>query len=136
VIDRSRPGHNDATSIPRFLAELIAWVAAGWALWPHSPVLAIAAVVLLIALPTVFGTPGDKPGGVVVPVPGIVTVLLVLLQLVTAAVAGWVAWPWWVAVPVTVLCLVVPVTELPRWRRLLGVRVSTPDRSRPTAGEG
>jgi hypothetical protein len=61
---------------------------------------------------------------------------LVLLQLVTAAVAGWVAWPWWVAVPVTVLCLVVPVTELPRWRRLLGVRVSTPDRSRPTAGEG
>jgi hypothetical protein len=128
VIDKSEPGHHDTASILRFLTELIAWVGTGWALWPHSPVLAIAAVALLIGLPTIFGTPGDKPGGVIVAVPGVVTVLLVLLQIVAAAVAAWVAWPWWVAVPVTVLCLVVPFTELPRWRRLLSTPVSTSDR--------
>lgn len=125
MIDKSGPGHHDAASVLRFVAELIAWVATGWALWPHSPVLAIVAVVLLIGLPAVFGTPGDKPGEVIVAVPGIVTVLLVLLQVVAAAVAAWVAWPWWVAAPVTVLCLVVPVTELPRWRRLLRAPAST-----------
>jgi hypothetical protein len=135
VIDKSRPGHNDAASALRFLAELIAWVATPWALWPHSPILAVAAVVLLIALPAVFGTPGDKPGGVLVPAPGAVTVLLVLLQLVAAAVAAWVAWPWWAAAAVTVLCLIVPVTERPRWRRLLGAGVSRRT-TRPTAGRG
>jgi hypothetical protein len=124
VIDNSPPGHNDVASALRFLAELIAWVATPWALWPHSPFLAVAAVVVLIGLPTVFGTPGDKPGGTPVPVPGAVTVLLVLLQLVAATVAAWVAWPWWAAAAVTVLCLVVPVTELPRWRRLLGAGAS------------
>jgi len=133
VIDKTRPGHNDAASALRFLTELIAWVAAPWALWPHSIPLAIVAVVLLIGLPTVFGTPGDKPGGVHVPVPGVVTILLVLLQLVAATVAAWVAWPWWAAGPVTLLCLVVPVTELPRWRRLLSVEVSPQNHQRPTA---
>jgi hypothetical protein len=96
-------------------------VATAWALWPHSPAVAIAAVVLLVGLPTVFGTPGDKPGGVAVPVPGMVTVVLMLLQLIAATAAAWAAWPWWAAVPVTVLCLLTPVTELPRWRRLLGI---------------
>ncbi len=128
MIEKTGPGHNDTASALRFLTELIAWVATPWALWPHSPFLAIAAVVLLIGLPTVFGTPGDKPGGAPVPVPGAVTVLLVLLQIVAAAVAAWVAWPWWAAVPVTVLCLVVPFTELPRRRRLLRTEVSTSDR--------
>ncbi|GIE85353.1 hypothetical protein [Actinoplanes regularis] len=128
MIEKSGPGHNDTASALRFLTELIAWVATPWALWSYSPILAIAAVVLLIGLPTVFGTPGDKPGGVIVPVPGAVTVLLVLLQIVAAAVAAWVAWPWWAAAPVTVLCLVVPFTELPRWRRLLRTEVPTPDR--------
>jgi hypothetical protein len=135
VIDKSRPGHNDVASGLRFLAELIAWVATPWALWPHSPVVAIAAVVLLVGLPTVFGTPGDKPGGVAVAVPGLVTVLLVLLQLIAATAAAWVAWPWWAAAPVTVLCLLTSVTELPRWRRLLGIESPARERSHPTADE-
>lgn len=124
MIDTSRPGHNDTASALRFLAELIAWVATPWALWAYSPVLAIAAVVVLIGLPTVFGTPGDKPGGTVVAVPGIVTVLLVVLQLVAATAAAWAIWPWWAAGPVTVLCMTVPITELPRWRRLLTAKAS------------
>ena len=119
MIENRQPGHNDLASALRFLAELVAWVATPWALWPHSAVLALVALILLIGLPTVFGTPGDKPGGVLVPVPGFVTVLLVLLQLVAATASAWMAWPWWAAVAVTALCLVVPFTERPRWRRLL-----------------
>ena len=114
-----RSGHNDARGALRFLTELIAWVAAPMALWSRSPLVAIAAVAVLIGLPAVFNTPGDRPGGgVVVAVPGWVTVLLVLLQLVAASVATWFLWPWWVAAPVTVLCLSVCVTEQPRWHRL------------------
>ena len=109
----------------RFGTELIAWIGAPWALWQHSVVLAIASVVVLIGLPTLFQTPGDKPH-LVVPVPGFVTVLLVLLQLVAAVVAAWFAWPTAVAVAVTVLAAACVVTEQPRWRWLLGRGRQTP----------
>lgn len=116
-----RPGHNDARGALRFLTELIAWVTVPWALWPHSIAVAIGAVVVLIGLPSLFNTPGDRPGGgaPLIAVPGIVAILLVLIQLAAATAAAWVVWPWWVATPVTVLCLIVPVTEQPRWRRLM-----------------
>lgn len=120
MTDNSRPGHNDARGAVRFLTELIAWVAVPWALWPHSATVAVAAVVLLIGLPAVFNTPGDRPGGgVLVPVPGTVTILLLLIQLITATTAAWVIWPWWIATLVTILCSIVPVTEQPRWRQLI-----------------
>jgi hypothetical protein len=123
VIDTSHPGHDYASGGLRFLTELIAWVAVPWALWPHSIALAVGAVVLLIGLPAVFSTPGDRPGGgTPVSVPGIVTILLVLMQLAAATAAVWVLWPLWAAAAVTVLCLIVPVTEQPRWRRLLSSR--------------
>jgi hypothetical protein len=127
VIDTSHPVHDYASGGLRFLTELIAWVAVPWALWPHSIALAIGAVVVLIGLPAVFSTPGDRPGGgTLVPVPGIVTILLVLMQLAAATAAAWVLWPWWAAASVTVLCLIVPVTEQPRWRRLLSAQVGPP----------
>ncbi|MER7544620.1 hypothetical protein [Actinomadura sp.] len=103
----------------RFLAELIAWIATPWALAPHSVPLAVASVVVLIGLPTVFSTPGDK-ARTVVAVPGIVTIALVLLQLAAAVAASWAAWPAPVAIVVTALCLGVVVLEQPRWRWLLG----------------
>lgn len=111
-----------AASVLRFLAELVAWVAAPWALAAYSWVLAVVAVLLLIGLPTVFSTPGDK-AQVIVAVPGAVTVLLVLLQLAAAVVFAWLAWPASAAVPVSVLAASVLVTERPRWRWLL-----SPDR--------
>jgi hypothetical protein len=106
-------------SVLRFTTELIAWVATPWALAPYSIPLAVASVVVLIGLPSVFQTPGDKPR-VLVAVPGVVTILLVLLQLVAAVVASWVAWPVAVAAVVTMLAVVCVVTELPRWRWLSG----------------
>lgn len=121
MIDKGSPRRPDVASALRFLTELVAWVATPWALAPHSVPLAVASVILLIGLPTVFATPGDKHQ-VIVPVPGVVTIALVALQLVAAAVSAWVAWPRPVAVVVTVLALVTVGTELPRWRRLARLR--------------
>ena len=109
----------DRSSVPRFVAEVVAWVATPWAIAAHSPVLAGAALLLLIGLPAVFATPGDKVK-VVVAVPGWVTVGLVVVQLLAAVFASWVAWPVPVALLVWVLVLVTVYTELPRWRRLTG----------------
>jgi hypothetical protein len=114
------PGHDYLRGGVRVAAEVTAWVCTPWALWSHSIPLAIGAVLLLIGLPAVFSTPGDRPGGdAPVAVPGIVTILLVVLQLVAAAASAWELWGTWIAATVTVLCLVVPFTELPRWRALL-----------------
>jgi hypothetical protein len=117
------PGHTLLPGSLRFASEIVAWVATPWALWSWSIPLAILSVVVLIGLPAVFGTPGDRPGGrSPVAVPGIVTILLVLLQLVAATASAWIAWPAWVAVLVTLLCLAAVVTEQPRWRALLRTR--------------
>jgi hypothetical protein len=119
VIDNKQPGHDLFAGGLRFLTELIAWVVVPLALWPYSAFLAIGAVVLLIGLPALFSTPGDRPSGVaIVPVPGVVTILLVLLQLAAATTAAWVLGPMWLAWGVTALCVIVTITEQPRWRWL------------------
>jgi hypothetical protein len=120
VTDEKRPGHDWATGGLRFLTELIAWVGAPWALWQHSVPLAIGAVVLLIGLPALFSTPGDRPGGgALISVPGSITILLVLMQLAVAATAAWLIWPRGISAAVTLLCLIVTFTEQPRWRSLV-----------------
>ena len=105
----------------RFLVEVIAWVAAPWALAGVSVALAVAAPVILIALPTLFATPGDKKQ-IIVAVPGSVTIALVALHMAVAAVAAWFAWPLAAAIVVWVLVAASLVAELPRWRRLLTAR--------------
>lgn len=116
------------------MSELVAWIATPWALAAHSPVLAGAALLLLIGLPAVFATPGDKKQ-VVVAVPGKVTILLVVTQLVAAAVAAWAAWPVPVALLVWVLVVLTVYSELPRWRRLTGGDL-TPGRPLHLVNEG
>ncbi|MEU1202145.1 hypothetical protein ABZ446_38820 [Streptomyces sp. NPDC005813] len=103
----------------RFATEIVAWVATPWALAGHSWLLAVLSVVVLIGLPTVFSTPGDK-ANVIVAVPGPVTILLVLLQL-AAAVSSWVAWPLWAAVLVSAMAAAALLTERPRWRWLISL---------------
>ncbi|MEV0644165.1 hypothetical protein AB0I28_02765 [Phytomonospora sp. NPDC050363] len=102
----------------RFLMEIVAWVAVPWALVPVSIPLAVLAVIVLIGLPTVFQTPGDKPR-VMVPAPGYVTVGLLVLQLAAGIAAAWLAWWPPVAAVVTLLAAVTVVTEMRRWRWLL-----------------
>ncbi|MFF2550462.1 hypothetical protein ACFVUS_05645 [Nocardia sp. NPDC058058] len=115
------PNLTDHARIPaalRFTTELIAWIATPWALAQHSIALAILSVVVLIGLPTLFSTPGDKKQ-TLIPVPGIATIALVVLQLVAAVVSVWFAWYPWLAVVVTVLACATVFAELPRWRWLL-----------------
>jgi hypothetical protein len=108
-----------AASVLRFTTELVAWVATPWALAGHSWLLAALSVIVLIGLPTVFSTPGDK-AQVIVPVPGAVTVALVLLQLAAAVVSSWAVWPAPFAALVSALAAATVVTEIPRWRWLTG----------------
>jgi hypothetical protein len=118
---RRPPGHDNVRGGFRFLAELVALTATPWALWHYSILLAIASVVILIGLPAVLSTPGDRPGGDgPIAVPGVVTILIVLLYLTAATVAAWMIWPWWLAAAVTALCIVVIGTEQSRWRALTG----------------
>ena len=112
-----RPDDRVASAL-RFGTELVAWVATPWAIGPHSVVLAVLSVAVLIGLPTIFSTPGDKRN-VIVAVPGYVTIALVALQVVVAVAAAWVAWHAFVAALVSVLAVVTVVLELPRWRWLL-----------------
>ncbi|MGW2644479.1 hypothetical protein ACWC2T_06045 [Streptomyces sp. NPDC001393] len=104
----------------RFATELVAWVATPWALAGYSWPLAVLAPVVLIGLPALFSTPGDK-NKVVLPVPGWVTIAFVLLQLAAAVASAWWLWPAWAAVPVTLLAGAALVTERPRWRWLLSL---------------
>jgi hypothetical protein len=111
-----RPDDRVASAL-RFATELVAWVATPWALADRSSLLAALSVLALIGLPTLFSTPGDK-ANVIIAVPGWVTILLVLLQLVAAVVFSWLAWPFWAAAAVTLLAAATLVTERRRWRWL------------------
>ncbi|MFB7272716.1 hypothetical protein [Streptomyces sp. NPDC056244] len=51
------PNRTNAASGLRFLTELIGWTATAWALHRVDWAVAIAALVLLIGLPAVVGTP-------------------------------------------------------------------------------
>ncbi|MGW0549974.1 hypothetical protein [Streptomyces altiplanensis] len=114
--ETKQPGHDYVRGGTRVAGEMTAWVCTPWALWSHSIPPAIGAVLLLIGLPAVFSTPGDRPGtDAPVAVPGIVTILLTVLHLVAAAASAWALWGTWIAATVTGLCLVVLFTELPRW---------------------
>jgi hypothetical protein len=108
-------------SVLRASSELVAWIATPWALWSFSVPLAILSVVVLIGLPTVFTTPGDKAHGMI-PVPGVVTVALVLMELAAAVVSSWSAWHPGVALVVSVVTAACVVAEIPRWRWLVTQR--------------
>lgn len=115
--DSERPDDRTASAL-RFATEVIAWVTAPRALAEQSWLLAAPSVVVVISLPTFLSTPGDK-AHVIVAVPGWVTVLLVLLQLVVAVICSWSVWPARAAVLVTVLAAATVVTERRRWTWLL-----------------
>ncbi|WP_327420404.1 hypothetical protein OG612_38350 [Streptomyces sp. NBC_01527] len=113
------PNRTNAASGLRFLTELIGWTATPWALHRVDWAVATTALVLLIGLPAVVGTPGDRPFDPPVAIPGAAMLLLVLLEVAAAAVAPWFAWPPWAAVLATALAATSVVLEQPRWRWLL-----------------
>lgn len=88
---------NSVNSGLRFLAEIIAWVAGPWVAAQVSVWLAIPAAVILVGLPSVFSTIGDKKQ-VLVPTPGPLRAALEFALYGVAAVAPWLVWPLWAGV--------------------------------------
>ena len=80
------PFDNPPNSGLRFLVEIIAWVSGPWAVAKVSLWLVAPAVLLLVGLPSLFSTTGDKKQ-IIVPTPGPLRVLLELSLHAVAAVA-------------------------------------------------
>ncbi|MCX4094188.1 hypothetical protein [Nocardia sp. alder85J] len=101
----------------RFTTELIGWVATPWALASVSIVLSVLSVIVLIGVPAVIGTPGDRNNSV--RVPGVVTIAMMVMEFAAAAIPVWFIWWPAVAAPVVLLVVAAVIAGLPRWRWLL-----------------
>jgi hypothetical protein len=94
--------------------ELIAWIAGPWAAgkllggWAILP-----AAVILVAIPAVFSTPGDKHQ-VLVPTPGVIRLMLELDLGLVAAGSAWYVWPPSAAILATIVVVLTPIAG---WRR-------------------
>ena len=103
----------------RFLIELTAWVAGPWAAgdvlggWAVVP-----ALIVLLALPSLFNTPGDKKTTTGVATPGPLRILIEMVLLAAALWGAWTVWPTWLALLVTLIGLVMLASGLPRYRWL------------------
>ena len=102
----------------RFGVEVIAWVAGPWAAAQINVWLAIPVAIVLIAIPAIFSTPGDKKQ-VVVATSGPKRVRIEFSLQAVALAGAWVAWPAWLAVPCTVVVAVALFSGVPRTRWLL-----------------
>lgn len=112
------PYDTPLTSGLRFLAELIGWTACSWATGQVSIWLGVLVLVVLIGLPTVFSTPGDKRY-TVVPTPGPLRIVLELLLHFVAVVCAYLIWPAWFAFFSTLIIVAAIVSVVPRLRWLL-----------------
>jgi hypothetical protein len=104
----------------RFIMELVAWTAGPWAAadLADNAFVAIPALVVLVAVPGIFSTPGDKHS-VVVPTPGPVRVVLELLLFAVAGAGAWLVWPDWAAILVALIAVGALITGRRRTRWLL-----------------
>lgn len=113
------PFDTAASSASRFGIELVAWVAGPWAAaeLTGSGWAAVPALIILLGLPSVFNTPGDK-NTTGVATPGPIRIGIEMLLLVVAVGSAWYVWPVWAAVAVTTLGVVLLATGMPRYRWL------------------
>ncbi len=119
----SGPGISPYDTVPsaalRFAVEVVAWVAGPWAAFELTDRWWVAVLVgiVLVTLPAVFSTPGDKHQ-VVVATPGRARVIIEVALDTAAIVGAWVVWPRWLAVAVGAVVIGSLVTGLSRWRWL------------------
>ncbi len=97
----------------RFGSELIAWIAGPWATGTYSAWLFAPALLVLVALPSVFSTPGDK-NVIVVATPGPVRVLIEFGLYAVALAAPWLVWPQPVAIATSLIVVASVATGVPR----------------------
>jgi hypothetical protein len=89
--DFHHPNDTIVSSTLRFASEIIVWVSGPWAVGRISIWLSIPVLVLLVGLPSVFSTEGDKRH-VVVKTPGSLRVALELFLYSVGVVAPWFIW--------------------------------------------
>jgi hypothetical protein len=114
------PCDTATSSALRFTIELVAWVAGPWAAaeavgsgWVAAP-----ALVVLVGLPAVFNTPGDKKTTGVA-TPGSVRVAIEMLLVIVAVTAAFTVWPWWAGTAVVACGLAMVFASVPRYRWLV-----------------
>ncbi|MGI9605624.1 MAG: hypothetical protein ACR2P0_05745 [Acidimicrobiales bacterium] len=119
------PYDTAASSATRFGIELVAWIAGPWAAADifDSRWAALPTAVLLIGLPAVFNTPGDK-NFTGIPTPGPIRITIEMFLMLVAVAAAWIVWPTWAAILVTVLAVALLATGGARYRWLLRVGAS------------
>lgn len=100
------PHDNPLGGALRFIIEVVAWVAGPWAVAEATGQVwtAVIAAVVLIGLPAVFSTPGDKHQ-VIVAIPGPVRLVIELVMAAAAIGAAWYVWPTWAAGGVVAVAL-------------------------------
>jgi len=88
----------------RFAIEIVAWVTGPWAaaVMTDSGWAAVPVAVVLVGLPALFNTPGDKKA-TPIPTPGPLRILIEMLLLAVAVVATVIVLPTWAAVAVSVV---------------------------------
>lgn len=112
------PFDGPASSGLRFSVELIAWVSGPWVAAEASLWLAIPALAILMGVPTVFSTVGDKKH-VIVPTPGLLRLVLEFGLYGVAVGAPWFVWSPGAAIAAGLVVLAALVSGLPRARWLL-----------------
>ncbi len=111
------PYDTPLTSGLRFLAELIEWTAYAWIASQVSIWLAILVLIVLIGLPTVFSTPGDKKQYIVA-TPGPLRGLLEHAIHLIGVICVWIIWPTWMAFIASIIVIAAVLIGLPRTRWL------------------
>ncbi len=119
------PFDTPASSALRFAVELVAWVAGPWAVasltdrgWA-----AIPALLVLVGLPSLFNTPGDKRVDGI-PTPGPLRIVIEAFLAGVALWAAWSIWPTWAAVVTTVVVLGMVATG---WKRYQWLAAGAPE---------
>ena len=102
----------------RFVAENIAWIAGPWSVASVSAWLVLPAVLILVGVPSVFSTPGDKKL-IIVATPGPQRFLIELALHVVAVVAVWILLPSGFAVAATAVVVAAVLAGFPRTNWLL-----------------
>lgn len=121
------PYDTPASSGTRFGIELVAWVAGPWAAADvtGSGWAALPALVILMGLPALYNTPGDK-NTTGIATPGPIRIIIEMFLLIVAVLGAWIVWPMWAALVVTALGAVMIATGLPRYRWLAAGAPSVP----------
>lgn len=109
------PTDNAISASLRFVVELITWTSGPWLAFTIAPILAPAALIILIGLPSIFSTPGDK-NVIVIATPGPIRFAIEMFLFAIAAIAPWMVWPNAIA---AICSLLVVAAVIAGWRRFV-----------------